>query len=464
MKYFFILGKNWHLSLAEINHMLQKVDFKGKIIDYSACSAIVQFEKEELKETQIGQLQFMLGGTQKIGKVVEFIEYQTFMEAFPEEISSEVHPGVMIDARKRVTGFMEDSGYPIFGKIEKDGNYFVANSIYPIEFRSNYYKTLIKHFLHYVNKFWMDYLKRHGAKKAIYFRYPEENVNSGNLNPIFPHHFFQYELYLPTKKEITYCLTNEGLYIGYVLNVTNANEQKMIDEERPFIDQKSAIPPKFAKIMVSLLNLKQPLNGMRILDPFCGSGTILLFAYSLGIQVYGSDIDTKKVAGTKKNLKWIQKFLEKPTPINLEKNIIQSNINELSKNFNDIKFHGIVSEPILLPFYNELPAFNDLEKHIKNEVLPTYQTALNEFKKILKNNSRVCLTSASIETLDGGTIRIDLNNLAEDLGYKIIPILDTRIIKEKKQENLRLKTRRNISFDGHTKFMKREFYLFGYEE
>ncbi|MHA1338394.1 MAG: TRM11 family SAM-dependent methyltransferase [Promethearchaeota archaeon] len=459
-KYIFVLGKNWRLSIGELLHILNSNGFNGKIFDYSACVAIIEFDKGILSEKQIAELQFILGGTLKIGKVVDFIDYKTFIKSFPYNISDIPHPGVMLDARKKVKNFIKDSIYPIFGKIKKNEKYFFANSIYPIEFRSPYYRILTQHFLPFLNKLWPQYLKERGARTAIYFKYPEQNMKNGTLNPIFPHHFFQYELYKPTKREILYCLTEEGLYIGYTLNATNSNMLKMIDEERPYKRFEASIPPKFAKIMINLLNLKKPYNTMRILDPFVGSGTILLFAYSMGIQVYGSDSDMECVIGTRRNLNWIKKFLEKPLDINFNSTIINANINVLSEKFKNMKFHGIVTEPLFVPILKELPHYENMIKIVNNQIIPSYEIAFREFDKLLKAGYRVSITSPLIETLEGEKINIDLKPLAEKYGFKNIDIINKRKITEKSDRNLRLVDRNGIISDKSSLYLYRQFFVF----
>ncbi|MCP4763962.1 MAG: methyltransferase domain-containing protein [archaeon] len=457
-KYIFILGSNWMLSLSEINHILQKEEYKGKIVDYSACSAIVEFKVGEINEKKIANLIFALGGTQKICKIVDFIEHRTFHEAFPQNI--EGHPGIMIDARKHVEGILKDISYPIFGRIDKNAKYFVANSIYPIKFKSEYYKTLVNHFLHFTNKTWVKLLKEKGARSALYYRYPDENIKTGNLNPIYPHHFMKYELYTPNRKEIVYSLTEEGIYIGFSLNVSNSNEMKMIDEERPYINMKGSIAPKFAKILLSFANLQRPLGNRRILDPFCGTGTILLFAYIQGIQVFGADIEQKSISGTKNNLKWIQNQLEKPLKINFNNNLIKSDIEDIPSKFDGIKFDGIVTEPILLPYFKDLPKYDQINEIIQNQTIPTYRRAFISFKKVLKKNSRVCITSPSVITLDGGRIIVDLNEIVKGLGYRRIDVLNQETIAEKSDKELSLGTRRNLLFDASSKYFRRLFYIF----
>ncbi len=45
IRFLFVLGSNWRLSLAEIDNVLKNApQFKGRITDYSANIAIVEFD------------------------------------------------------------------------------------------------------------------------------------------------------------------------------------------------------------------------------------------------------------------------------------------------------------------------------------------------------------------------------------------------------------------------------------
>jgi tRNA (guanine10-N2)-dimethyltransferase len=59
--------------------------------------------------------------------------------------------------------------------------------------------------------------------------------------------------------------------------------------------------PKLARGMVNLTRAKK---GSVVLDPFCGTGGILIEAGIIGARVIGTDIDEKMVEGTKKNLEY----------------------------------------------------------------------------------------------------------------------------------------------------------------
>ncbi len=58
--------------------------------------------------------------------------------------------------------------------------------------------------------------------------------------------------------------------------------------------------PRLARAMV---NLARVPRGARILDPFCGTGSILIEAGLLGMRIYGSDIDERMIEASRINLR-----------------------------------------------------------------------------------------------------------------------------------------------------------------
>ncbi|MCS7120818.1 MAG: TRM11 family methyltransferase [Nitrososphaerota archaeon] len=69
--------------------------------------------------------------------------------------------------------------------------------------------------------------------------------------------------------------------------------------KRRLFTHATTMPPKLARCMV---NLAQPRPGSLILDPFCGTGSILIEAGLIGCQVLGFDVKRYMVRGCGKNL------------------------------------------------------------------------------------------------------------------------------------------------------------------
>ena len=123
-------------------------------------------------------------------------------------------------------------------------------------------------------------------------------------------------------------INNEIFVTQAIQNFTEFGDR---DYNRPGVDSVSGmLPPKLARIMINLAKAKP---AQTLLDPFCGSGTVLMEALDLGFKnIIGSDISKKAIGDTEKNIKWIQSTYHLPPAnyqlfnldaIKLSSNIIQ---------------------------------------------------------------------------------------------------------------------------------------------
>jgi len=88
-----------------------------------------------------------------------------------------------------------------------------------------------------------------------------------------------------------------------LLGLTNYMDRKSWKSRRPRARpffHPSTLYPKFARGLVNLSHVKE---GEILLDPFCGTGSILIEASVIGINAIGMDISTKMCRGAVNNLK-----------------------------------------------------------------------------------------------------------------------------------------------------------------
>ncbi|MHA1758355.1 MAG: TRM11 family SAM-dependent methyltransferase [Promethearchaeota archaeon] len=464
-KFLFVLGSNWHLSIAELDHLLKFSQYKGKIVDYSANIAIVEFDKLTSLHFYINELeeiQFTLGGCQKIAEIYDFIDIHTIKDAFPERME---RIKLMKKARKRIIDILNQilvGKGKIFPKVYE--SMFFAVSIYPNLFDDKYYsKILLRHLLPFLNKEIMNVLKEKGAEKCLYYKYPEENIQAGNLNPIFPHHLKKYKLFSPNRAEIIFGFTEEGMYIARTITADDPNFKRKIDEERPYKDFKSSISPKLALTMLNFLNLYENREKKTILDPFVGNGTIFLLALLQDFDVYGCDIDQNKVDNTIRNVNWLLEELELPMIPLINERIKKIDVSKLSSHFKAEFFDGICTEPPLGPFFiKEKPYYIEAREIVENELEPIYNQLFSESYKILKPNARICLVSPVISTIDGKDVQINTENIAISHGFKLEPILDLRRIVNKSNFKLRFnkKHTKNLMDAKRGQIVKRKIFVF----
>jgi len=101
--------------------------------------------------------------------------------------------------------------------------------------------------------------------------------------------------------EVNVYVTAGGLHWALLLDEPVRGRLSERDPmRRPFF-RSVLVPRRRARCLVNLTGV-QP--GQRFLDPFCGTGALLVEAALIGAQAYGSDIDPVMIAGTRENLRY----------------------------------------------------------------------------------------------------------------------------------------------------------------
>jgi len=186
----------------------------------------------------------------------------------------------------------------------------------------------------------------------------------------------------------------ETIYICKTEAVQAFKELSFRDFGRPERDDESGmIPPKLAQIMLNLSGkikdhcaetTDKPCYLSTVLDPFCGSGTMLMEAALMGVTtIIGSDISEKAIDDTRRNTDWLKKTFPTST-FNFQ--LFKTSATEISKDIKPNSVDAIVTEPYLGPqrgSHNPHQVAAELEK--------LYSAALKEFKKILKPDGKVVI-------------------------------------------------------------------------
>jgi tRNA (guanine10-N2)-dimethyltransferase len=91
-------------------------------------------------------------------------------------------------------------------------------------------------------------------------------------------------------------------------------------EAKPFVERRPRKKPFFhpsamqAKLARCMINLAQAKKGETVLDPFCGTGTMLIEAGLIGCETVGLDVQRRMARGTMRN---VAHFRVKPVGVNL---------------------------------------------------------------------------------------------------------------------------------------------------
>jgi len=179
------------------------------------------------------------------------------------------------------------------------------------------------------------------------------------------------------------------------------------DFGRPKADAKSGmLPPKLARMMV---NIAAGPQTEALLDPFCGSGTVLNEAATLGYRaIIGSDISEKAVSDTKANFAW----LAKERGLKVRFDAFVSDVKNLPEKIEPGSVSTIVCEPYLGPPLKG--GESDQKIHFEYlELMGLYRRAFDAFSKILKPGGKVVFVFPFF-----GNKHVNILRELEDYGFR----------------------------------------------
>jgi tRNA G10 N-methylase Trm11 len=408
------------LSLAELLEVLKNLGVAYKIIVSS--NEVIVIETEAALDCE--KLQVKLGGVIKIIKI--FDTFQKKGKEYPSQVLESYFTFKNIKSQY----FTEYTGKKQFGV-----------SVYSLDplvrFREENQRIafMIKKILQAESQ----------SVRAVLPQLPAQTLSSVLVGE---NHLLQ------KGAEIVVISGTQKLFVGKTMTVQNYEDYGRRDYQRPARDERvGMIPPKVAQ---SMINLAGPLKGLDyILDPFCGSGTILQEATFMGLRAIGSDFDQKAVQNSEINLEWFRnRYHVAPNRYKLFK----SNAAEIAMHMPaDVKISAIVTEGTLGPIYGYLPKKPEMQSNFKN-LEKLYEQVFKEFNRFLADGTRVvmCLPAYKV----GATTYEYLPSLdfATQNGYTVLaPIpLDLKA----KYKFLRVTDRNSMVYDRKDQVVAREIIIF----
>ncbi len=164
----------------------------------------------------------------------------------------------------------------------------------------------------------------------------------------------------------------------YLCMVVYERNKKSFEERRapmrPFFSPVS-LHPKYARYLVNTSGTKE---GNTVLDPFCGTGGILIEAAMLGRKIIGNDSSLNMVMGTKLNFKYFK--IEDYTVYNKD-------ISELNLEF---PVDAIVTD---MPYGRS----SGIDNH---DIIELYKESFKKFYELLKSEHMCSIIINNVEFLE----------------------------------------------------------------
>jgi tRNA G10 N-methylase Trm11 len=419
--YAFVLGRVFTLSLAELLEVLKNM---GVVYTIRVCSPeVLVIETEAVLNAE--KLQARLGGVIKIIKI-----FDTFQKKGKE------YPSQVLEAyftfKKINQFFTEYSGKKQFGV-----------SVYSLDpavrFREENQRIafLIKKVLQ----------GQSVSVRAVLPQFPAQNLSSVLVGE---------NMLLQKGAEIVVISGTQRLFVGKTLTVQNYEDYGRRDYQRPARDERvGMIPPKVAQ---SMLNLAGPLKGLDfVLDPFCGSGTIIQEAIFMGYRAVGSDLDQTMVENSEKNLEWFRnRYHVAPNRYKLFKSHA-AEISLILPSLVGVKISTVVTEGTLGPIYGNVPKKAEMTANFKN-LAKLYDQVFKEYGKFLDPTARIVMCLPAYKVSLSAYEYMPNLDFATQNGYTVqVPIPEEYRLKYK---FLKVTERGTMVYDRKDQVVAREIVVF----
>lgn len=220
--------------------------------------------------------------------------------------------------------------------------------------------------------------------------------------------------------ELLLIITNDKIFLAETQAIQLFVEFGRRDYGRPGTDATSGmLPPKLARIMLNLAGVDKKAV---ILDPFCGSGTVVIEALLSGHKdIYASDNSQKAVSDTEKNVLWAQDEFEVNTD---DVVVINCDATQLSKCCEENFIDAIITEPYLGPPLRGSEKDEQIDTNIQ-QLTELYTKSIQEFHKVLKPNGVVIMIWPAF----GKNKLLPLVKKVEAIGFKMQPLLPKEFSK-----------------------------------
>lgn len=220
----------------------------------------------------------------------------------------------------------------------------------------------------------------------------------------------------------------DRIVIGTTAAVQDAEDWSNRDFGRPRRNAKQGmLPPKLARMMLNMSGHR--VAGATVLDPFCGSGTVLMEAAMLGAKkLIGSDIATGAIHDTQHNMSWLKTLGVAVGEVDCFAAKASEVANRIEENTVDL----VVTETYLGLPRRGAETETDLEKAV-DYIETMYRESFSSMRKSLKEDAGI-LIAAPVHYLGNKTFEAPVEKIFEELGYWSEPLAAEPLIYHREEQ------------------------------
>jgi tRNA G10 N-methylase Trm11 len=190
-----------------------------------------------------------------------------------------------------------------------------------------------------------------------------------------------------------------GFALGPTAWVPDSAAMRQRGTRKPSPHSEISLSPRLARTLVNLAGLKP---GQTLLDPFCGSGTILVEAYGKSLRCLGVDSRASRVQETRENIRWsIGGVTDRGYDIR------KGDARDLPRMLRGTRVDAIVTEPLLLPQLRARPKTSTAQEMI-GESAGIYNDALASMAESIHSEGRIIVVVPVIQTMEGDEVTLTL--------------------------------------------------------
>ena len=201
---------------------------------------------------------------------------------------------------------------------------------------------------------------------------------------------------------------HSGYGLGPTSWVPDSAPMRARGVRKPEPHSEISLSPRLAGL---LLNLAGVRPGKVVLDPFCGSGTILAEALLRSCRCLGIDASKDRVRDARRNLSWVASSLR-----GAKFDLQTGDARELPEILGRTRVDAVVTEPLLLPSLEARPK-TETASSLVQSAGGVYADALASAAEVLSPGGRIVMVVPIVLTMEGKEVSVTLDG--RPLGLKL---------------------------------------------